>query len=67
MAYNAVTEYVDHVRPADAKTASARDKANISAIFGSGDALKARALAAAVATLQPAVSVTVPANVSATV
>jgi phage/plasmid-like protein (TIGR03299 family) len=43
-AYNAVTEYFDHVRPAEAKSASARQSANESAIFGSFATVKLNAL-----------------------
>lgn len=43
-AYNAVTEYVDHVRPAEAKSQTAIAAANQSAIFGSGAASKRLAL-----------------------
>jgi phage/plasmid-like protein (TIGR03299 family) len=43
-AYNAVTEYFDHVRPAEAGSESARAKANESAIFGAGADLKLLAL-----------------------
>jgi phage/plasmid-like protein (TIGR03299 family) len=43
-AYNAVTEYVDHVRPAETKSAKRRDKANESALFGANLVIKARAL-----------------------
>lgn len=46
-AYNAVTEYFDHVRPAEAKSAGAREKANVSALFGEGDRIKVRALSVA--------------------
>lgn len=46
-AYNAVTEYFDHVRPAEAKSDSARDAANESAIFGTNWATKVRALSIA--------------------
>lgn len=46
--YNAVTEYVDHVKPAEVSrdSASATRKANAisGAIFGQGDALKVKAL-----------------------
>lgn len=43
-AYNAVTEYFDHVRPGEAKSQAGIDRANESAIFGSGADLKLRAL-----------------------
>jgi len=43
-AYNAVTEYFDHVRPAEAKSAAGAKRANESALFGSGADLKLRAL-----------------------
>lgn len=43
-AYNAITEYLDHVRPAEAKADTAKRKANESAIFGTGDAIKMLAL-----------------------
>ncbi len=43
-AYNAVTEYVDHVRPAEAKSEKRRRNANESALFGANAVLKARAL-----------------------
>ena len=46
-AYNAVTEYIDHVRPAEAKTLARKRTANISAVFGANTALKARALSLA--------------------
>lgn len=42
-AYNAVTEYVDHVRPAEA-TEKSRQSANEAALFGRMTLLKARAL-----------------------
>lgn len=41
--YNAVTEYFDHVRPAEAKSNAGLDRANLSAIFGSGADMKLRA------------------------
>jgi phage/plasmid-like protein (TIGR03299 family) len=41
--YNAVTEYVDHVRPGEAKSTSGVVRANLSAIVGTGAALKTRA------------------------
>jgi phage/plasmid-like protein (TIGR03299 family) len=43
-AFNAVTEYVDHVRPAEAKAVRTIAAANQSALFGSNAKLKARAL-----------------------
>lgn len=43
-AYNAVTEYFDHVRPAEAQSASARRAANESAVFGASDLIKQLAL-----------------------
>ena len=43
-AYNAVTEYFDHVRPGQAKTVQAQAKANESAIFGGNLAIKVLAL-----------------------
>lgn len=46
-AYNAVTEYFDHVRPAEAGTAKAKTAANVSATFGANLTLKIAALAAA--------------------
>lgn len=46
-AYNAVTEYFDHVRPAEAKSAKGRQAANESAIFGANADLKLTALAKA--------------------
>lgn len=42
-AYNAVTEYFDHVRPAQAKSGKGQMAANVSAIFGANAAAKARA------------------------
>jgi phage/plasmid-like protein (TIGR03299 family) len=42
--YNAVTEYFDHVRPAETGSSSARANANESAIFGTGAAVKLEAL-----------------------
>jgi phage/plasmid-like protein (TIGR03299 family) len=41
--YNAVTEYFDHVRPAESKSTAGLDRANLSAIFGSGADMKNRA------------------------
>lgn len=46
-AFNAITEYFDHVRPAEAKSASAVRKANESAIFGANAAVKLLALSKA--------------------
>lgn len=46
-AYNAITEYFDHVRPAEAKSDSAKAKANMSAIFGTNAATKLIALSKA--------------------
>jgi phage/plasmid-like protein (TIGR03299 family) len=43
-AYNAVTEYFDHNRPKEAKSATARTSALDSAIFGANAQIKARAL-----------------------
>jgi phage/plasmid-like protein (TIGR03299 family) len=43
-AYNAVTEYFDHVRVAEAKSAAGVRRANESAIFGGAADLKLRAL-----------------------
>ena len=43
-AYNAVTEYFDHVRAREAKSQSARTTAYDSALFGGNAAIKARAL-----------------------
>lgn len=43
-AYNAVTEYFDHVRAQEAKSPSARTTAYDSALFGGNHAIKARAL-----------------------
>jgi phage/plasmid-like protein (TIGR03299 family) len=43
-AFNAVTEYVDHVRPAEAKVARTIRQANESALFGTNSKLKVRAL-----------------------
>lgn len=43
-AYNAVTEYVDHVRPGEAKSASGVQRANESALFGGNAAVKLQAL-----------------------
>lgn len=42
-AYNAVTEYFDHVRPAQAKSQSGQTAANVSAVFGANHTVKARA------------------------
>ncbi len=46
-AYNAVTEYIDHVRPAEAKSFNAKQSAREAAIFGGGELVKLRALVAA--------------------
>ena len=43
-AFNAITEYIDHVRPAEAKAARTIKQANQSALFGTNARLKARAL-----------------------
>lgn len=43
-AFNAVTEYVDHVRPAEAKNVRTIQQANESALFGTNMRLKTRAL-----------------------
>lgn len=43
-AYNAVTEYFDHVAPGKAGNASAKLRANTSALFGSANEIKALAL-----------------------
>jgi phage/plasmid-like protein (TIGR03299 family) len=43
-AYNAVTEYFDHVRPAEAKAAGAKLRANESALFGLNAGVKRHAL-----------------------
>lgn len=43
-AYNAVTEYFDHVRPGEAKSAAGVRRANESAVFGNAADLKLRAL-----------------------
>jgi phage/plasmid-like protein (TIGR03299 family) len=48
-AYNAFTEYTDHVRPAEAKSESSMLLANRSALFGSNAELKDRALRLALA------------------
>ena len=42
--YNAVTEYFDHVRPAEAKSVAGRENANVSAVFGGNADVKAKAL-----------------------
>jgi phage/plasmid-like protein (TIGR03299 family) len=42
--YNAVTEYFDHVRPAEAQSVAGRDNANVSALFGGNADTKALAL-----------------------
>ena len=46
-AFNAITEYIDHVRPAEAKAPRTIKNANQSALFGQNAKLKARALALA--------------------
>ena len=46
-AYNAVTEYFDHVRPAEAKSDAGRKRANESAIFGGNADVKVQALTVA--------------------
>jgi hypothetical protein len=43
-AFNAVTEYIDHVRPAEAKAALTIANANQSALFGANAQVKQRAL-----------------------
>lgn len=43
-AYNGITEYVDHVRPAEAASPAGRSKAQESAMFGGNAQLKADAL-----------------------
>lgn len=43
-AFNAVTEYIDHVRPAEAKNIKTIAQANQSALFGTNAKLKAKAL-----------------------
>jgi phage/plasmid-like protein (TIGR03299 family) len=45
--FNAITEYFDHVRPAEAQKDSAKHNANVSALFGSNAAAKVRALVTA--------------------
>lgn len=42
--YNAVTEYFDHVRPAEAKSKAGVENANVSALFGGNADAKAKAL-----------------------
>jgi phage/plasmid-like protein (TIGR03299 family) len=42
--YNAVTEYFDHVRPAEAASDAGRSRANVSALFGGNADVKAQAL-----------------------
>lgn len=42
--FNAVTEYIDHVRPAEAKNIKTIAQANQSALFGTNAKLKAKAL-----------------------
>lgn len=46
-AYNAVTEYFDHVRPAESKSEGGLKRANQSALFGQGASIKLDALRAA--------------------
>lgn len=46
-AYNAVTEYFDHVRPAEAQSPAGVAKANESALFGGNAQIKAQALTVA--------------------
>ena len=48
-AYNAVTEYTDHVRPAEAHNPRTITQANQSAVFGSNAKLKSKALNLALA------------------
>lgn len=43
-AFNAVTEYIDHVRPAEGKMAKTIRQANASALFGSNAKIKVKAL-----------------------
>lgn len=43
-AFNAITEYIDHVRPAEAKAPRTIKQANQSALFGANAKVKARAL-----------------------
>lgn len=43
-AFNAITEYIDHVRPAEAKAARTVKQANESALFGQNAKIKVRAL-----------------------
>lgn len=43
-AFNAVTEYIDHVRPAEAKNTRTIAQANQSAIFGTNARIKSKAL-----------------------
>ena len=45
--YNAVTEYFDHVRPAEAASVAGRDNANVSALFGGNADAKVKALSLA--------------------
>jgi len=45
--YNAVTEYIDHVRPAESAKAPVNERMTINAIFGQGESIKVRALEAA--------------------
>lgn len=60
-AYNAVSEYFDHCRPAEAKSDSAKLAANQSALFGSGALAKRTALD----TLIDMTSATVPVSLLA--
>lgn len=46
-AVNAISEYFDHVRPAEAQSASSKQKANQSALFGTNAQVKLLALAKA--------------------
>lgn len=43
-AFNAITEYIDHVRPAEGKAAKTIAQANQSALFGANAKIKVRAL-----------------------
>lgn len=45
--YNAVAEYIDHVRPAEAKSSGAREAATLASVFGLGAQIKITALARA--------------------
>jgi len=47
-AFNAITEYVDHVRPTEVKAAKTLLSANTSAVFGANAKVKAKALQLAV-------------------